>query len=94
MSLWKVAALLAVVAVSTESGRVRLNKLLKSVLRAGYLVKESADDFAHKAKESADDFVHKAIEYRDELLTEIKTEAKDQDAESDTSKNGAEVTKV
>ncbi|MBY0358326.1 MAG: hypothetical protein K2W82_10030 [Candidatus Obscuribacterales bacterium] len=69
MSLWKVFGLLAVVAISTETGRVCLNKLFKRVMHIGQLVKDSAYDLTDKAQE-----------YKQDLLSEINGEEEESKA--------------
>lgn len=71
MSLWKVLGLLAVVAVSTETGRACLNKLFKRAIHIGQLVKESAYDLTDKAQE-----------YKQELLAEINGKDEEDDNSS------------
>jgi hypothetical protein len=60
----KLAAILAAVAVSTETGRTYLKKALKVGMELGY-----------QAKDKAEDLGRKAIEYKDELVAEIESES-------------------
>lgn len=71
MGPWGIAALIAIVAVSTKEGRVYVRKLFRSALRAGYQAKESAGELAGKAKE-----------YKDEFIAEIKAEEVDETSNS------------
>ena len=59
----KLAAILAAVAVSTETGRTYLKKALKAGMELGY-----------QAKDKAEGLGKKAIEYKDELVAEIEAE--------------------
>jgi hypothetical protein len=67
MGPWGIAALIAIVAVSTKEGRVYVRKLFRTALRAGYQAKESAGELAGKA-----------IEYKDEIIAEIKADSADE----------------
>ena len=64
--VFKIAALLAVLAVSSEKGRELIRKALKSGVRAGYIAKKNVVELADKASE-----------YKEELMAEIKEERQD-----------------
>jgi hypothetical protein len=76
MGPWGIAALVAVVALSTEQGRSYFRKALKSGVRAGCHAKESVVELADKAKD-----------YTDELVAEIRAESEDEHNDHDGPKS-------
>jgi hypothetical protein len=75
MGPWGIAALLAVAAVTTKTGKVYLKKALKVGIAAGY-----------DAKEAVDGLVEKTKEYKDELVAEIKSDLRDEHSEDGSHK--------
>jgi hypothetical protein len=69
MGPWAFAAVIALVAVSTDSGKTYLKKIVKSGIRTGY-----------KAKGAASELVAKASEFKDELAAEIREEKHNDDS--------------
>jgi hypothetical protein len=63
MGPWGIAAIIAVVALSTKGGRAYAKKLLRTGVKVGYDAKDEAEKLAGKA-----------IEFKDELVSEIKAE--------------------
>jgi hypothetical protein len=71
MGPWTIAAVIAVLALVTESGRAGAKKAFRAGIRAGYHAKESAVELADKAKV-----------YKEDLIAEIKADAEDNDEDS------------
>jgi len=63
MSPWGIAALIAVAAMVTKTGRACAKNVFRSSLRAGCQAKESACEMASKA-----------TTYKDDLIAEIRAE--------------------
>ncbi len=61
MGPWGIAAIVAVAAFCTETGRTYLKKALKTGIRAGY-----------EAKDAAGELVSKAKDYTEEIAAESK----------------------
>jgi len=64
MGAWGIAGLLAILTISTETGRNYLKRLVKSGVRVGYQAKESVGELASKAKD-----------YGSDLVEEVKAES-------------------
>jgi hypothetical protein len=64
MGAWGIAGLLAILTISTETGRNYLRRLVKTGVRAGYQAKESVGELASKAKS-----------YGSDLVDEVKAES-------------------
>jgi hypothetical protein len=78
MGPFGIAAVLAVAAIGTETGRGYLKQALRAGLKVGFMAKQGAEDLAEKAKE-----------YKQELVAEIETER----AEVQTSRANKKVSK-
>jgi hypothetical protein len=64
MGPWTIAALVAIAAVSNNTGRAYLKQLIKAGVRLGLQAKDSAADLAEKAND-----------YKNEIVAEIKEES-------------------
>jgi hypothetical protein len=57
MGPWGIAALVAVAAIATKTGRSFVKEIIKAGLRTGYQAKDTVVELADKAKESTQEFM-------------------------------------